>query len=76
MPRICCSYARLYQQASLIFNGSYCLIAAIPSFGISQQTFVASYTIYNTSTLVQEFEVKISSSEHFMLAGTQQVSYS
>ena len=51
-------------------------LTAIPSFGISQQTFVASYTIHNTSPLVQEFEVKISSSEYFMLAGTQQVSQS
>ncbi|XP_065891490.1 trafficking protein particle complex subunit 11-like isoform X2 [Dysidea avara] len=49
--------------------------AAMPSFGVSQQTFMASYTIHNTSPLVQEFEVKISSSEYFMLAGTQQTKF-
>jgi len=49
------------------------LFIVMPPFGIAQQTFVASYTIHNTSPLVQEFEVKITSSEYFMLAGTQQV---
>ena len=45
----------------------------MPAFGVAQETFVASYTIHNTTTLVQEFEVKITSSEYFMLAGPQQV---
>ena len=45
----------------------------MPAFGIAQETFVASYTIHNTTKLVQEFEVKITSSEYFMLAGPQQV---
>ena len=45
----------------------------MPAYGIAQETFVASYTIHNSTTLVQEFEVKITSSEYFMLAGPQQV---
>ena len=51
-------------------------VSAMPAYGIAQETFVASYTIHNTTSLVQEFEVKITSSEYFMLAGPQQVNVS
>ena len=47
----------------------------LPSYGTVRTALPLSYTLFNKTATVQEIEVKIEQSEHFMFTGSKEVRY-